>query len=389
MTHSRLAAALVAGLSLPALAACTSNSNSGDAVDGRAISVTSSDDACDLSAETAPSGRLVFKVKNTGSKVTEFYLYAADGKRIVGEAENIGPGLSRALVVNAGAGTYVPTCKPGMTGSGIRKALTVTASGDESNATGAAQRQIEDANTAYQEYVEDQSTQLLAGTKAFVAAYKAGDDARARTLYPSVRVHWERIEPVAESFGDLDPRMDAREADLEEGQKWTGWHRLEKDLWPPADQEYAALTKAERARYADQLMADTQTLHGRIGTLTFTVDQIGNGAKSLLDEVATGKVTGEEEIWSHTDLYDFSANIDGARVAFEGLRPVLRVKEPALEKHIARRFATLETMLDRYRVGAAGFVSYDKLTTEQVKELSDAVNALSEPLSHLTAAVTL
>ena len=206
-------------------------------------------------------------------------------------------------------------------------------------------------------------------------------------------MHWERIEPVAESFGDLDPRMDAREADLEAGQKWTGWHRIEKDLWPPrpgtGDQPYTALTQPERASYAGRLLADTETLHGRIGKLTFTVDQIGNGAKSLLDEVATGKVTGEEEIWSHTDLYDFQANIDGARVAFEGLRPVLKQKDPALESEIAARFTALESLLDRYRVGADGFVSYEKLDTTQVKQLSDAVNALSEPLSHLTAAVTL
>ncbi|QWZ08265.1 cupredoxin domain-containing protein [Nocardioides panacis] len=390
MKNRRLAAALVAGVSLPALAACTDNSSSSsDATDGRTIAVTSSSDACDLSSDTAPSGRLVFTIKNTGQEVTEFYLYAADGKRIVAEVENIGPGLSRTLVVNADAATYVPACKPGMKGTGIRSELTVTESGGSGKASAAVQEQVDQANAAYREYVEDESGQLLAGTRRFVAAYTSGDDARARTLYPTVRVHWERIEPVAESFGDLDPKMDAREADLEAGQKWTGWHRIEKDLWPPSDQPYTALTKAERATYADQLLADTETLHGRIGKLTFTVDQIGNGAKSLLDEVATGKVTGEEEIWSHTDLYDFQANIDGARVAFEGLRPVLKQKDPALESEIADRFTALESMLAQYRVGADGFVSYEKLDTTQVKQLSDAVNALSEPLSKLTAAVTL
>jgi len=387
--HPRLVAALVAGVSLPALAACTDNSSSSDQGDGRTLNVTSSDDACDLSADSAPSGRLVFKVRNTGSKVTEFYLYAADGKRIVGEAENIGPGLSRSLVVSAPAGKYVPACKPGMTGKGIRSTFTVTDSGKKSNASAAVQQQVDDATTQYHEYVEDQSEQLLDGTKRFVAAYRAGDDAKARALYPTARVHWERIEPVAESFGDLDPKMDAREADLEAGQQWTGWHRLEKDLWPPRKAAYTPLTKAQRATYAGRLLADTETLHGRIEKLTFTVDQIGNGAKSLLDEVATGKVTGEEEVWSHTDLYDFQANIDGARVAFEGLRPVLAQKDPALERQLAQRFTALERMLDRYRVGSTGFVSYDKLSDTEVKALSDAVNALSEPLSHLTAAVTL
>ena len=130
MKHPRLVAALAAVVSLPALAACTDNGSSSDQGGKRTVNVTSSDDACDLSTDTAPSGRLVFKVKNTGSKVTEFYLYAADGKRIVGEAENIGPGLSRSLVVNATAGKYVPTYKPGMTGSGIRGTFTVSESGE-------------------------------------------------------------------------------------------------------------------------------------------------------------------------------------------------------------------------------------------------------------------
>jgi iron uptake system component EfeO len=389
--HSRLVAALVAGVSLPALAACTDNSSSADKGDARTISVTSSDDSCELSTDQAPSGNLVYKIKNAGSKVTEFYLYGEDGLRIVGEVENVGPGLSRDLVINVPAGTYVPACKPGMTGKGIRSEFTVTKSDDQAAASGATQKQVELANEQYQAYVADQSQELLAGTKEFVAAYKAGNHAQARKLYAPVRVHWERIEPVAESFGDLDPKMDAREADLEQGQKWTGWHRIEKDLWPPAksDEPYTPLTKAERATYADQLLSDTVTLDGRIAKLSFTVDQIGNGAKSLLDEVATGKVTGEEEIWSHTDLYDFQANVDGARVAFEGLRPVLQVKEPALEKQIEQRFADLQALLDEHRVGDEDFVTYDTLTRDQVKQLSDAVNALSEPLSKLTAAVTL
>jgi iron uptake system component EfeO len=390
MTHPRLAAALVAALALPALAACTDNSSSSSSSKGgdRTISVTSTDDACKLSTDKAPSGNLVYKVKNDGSKVTEFYLYGEDGLRIVGEVENVGPGLSRNLVLNVPAGKYVPACKPGMTGKGIRSDFTVTESGEQSKVSGASQQQIDTANQQYKSYVEDQSAQLLAGTEAFVAAYKAGDDDKARALYAPTRVHWERIEPVAESFGTLDPKMDLREADLEEGQRWTGWHRIEKDLWPPKGTSYKPLTKQERATYADNLLANTKILDAKVQKLSFTVDQIGNGAKSLLDEVATGKVTGEEEAWSHTDLYDFQANVDGARVAFEGLRPVLSQKDPTLEKQIQQRFDELQKLLDQYKRGP-GYVSYTELSKAQIKELSDAVNALSEPLSKLTAAVTL
>jgi iron uptake system component EfeO len=378
----------VAAVALPALAACTDNTTTKASGSDRTITVTSTDDGCDLSSDRAPAGNLVYKIRNQGSKVTEFYLYGKDGLRIVGEVENVGPGLSRDLVVNVPAGDYVPACKPGMAGNGIRSDFTVTGSGKAGAVAGASRQQIDTANAQYKSYVEDQSQQLLAGTKAFVAAYRAGDDAKARALYAPTRVHWERIEPVAESFGDLDPKMDLREADLEQGQRWTGWHRLEKDLWPPKGHGYHALSARQRATYADDLLANTKTLDARVQKLSFTVDQIGNGAKSLLDEVATGKVTGEEEIWSHTDLYDFQANVDGARVAFEGLLPVLSQKDPVLAKQIQQRFSELQKLLDRHRRGS-GFVGYDRLSQPQVKQLSDAVNALSEPLSRLTAAVTL
>jgi iron uptake system component EfeO len=390
--HLRVTAALVGALAVPALAACTDNTTARGGGDPRTITVTAGDNSCDLSADRAPSGNLVYKVTNRGAKVTEFYLYAEDGRRIVGEVENVGPGLSRDLVLNVPSGTYVPACKPGMVGRGIRGTFTVTGSGSGSGqkagTSGATQQQIDRATARYHRYVQKQAEDLLAGTRRFVAAYTAGDDAEARSLYAPTRVHWERIEPVAESFGDLDPRMDLRQADLEQGQSWTGWHRIEKDLWPPRS-GYTALTSKQRATYGDRLLADTLTLVKRVKKLGFTVDQIGNGAKSLLDEVAKSKVTGEEEAWSHTDLYDFAANVDGARAGFEDLEPILARKDATLKDQIEQRFTDLQQVLDRHRSGPHGFVGYTTLSQAQVRQLSDAVNALSEPLSKLTAAVTL
>jgi iron uptake system component EfeO len=352
------------------------------------INVESSADACQLTSTKAPSGNVVFKVKNTGAEVTEFYVYAEDGLRIVGEIENVGPGLSRDLVLRAAPGTYITACKPGMTGKGIRSEFTVTDSGKSTAIKGVDQATIDAATSQYAAYVRDQSQQLVAETTKFTDAYQAGQADDARQLFPHARVFWERIETVAESFGDLDPKMDLREADLEEGQKWTGWHRIEKDLWPPAS-GYKAMSPAERATYADDLLANTKVLDERVQGLEYTVDQIGNGSKGLLDEVASGKITGEEDIWSHTDLYDFQANVDGARVGFEGLKPLLEVKDPALAKQIESAFDALQRLLDKYKQGEDDFVSYDKVTPAQRKELSDAVNALAEPLAKMTGAITL
>ncbi len=380
--------AVLTAIAVVGLAGCTQNSpNEASSTRGGddALAVVSTDSECRVSASEAGSGSLVFNVRNDGSKVTEFYLLGEDGLRIVGEVENIGPGLTRELVVKAAPGSYFTACKPGMVGAGIRAAFTVTDSGADLTPTGADKELVDAANVQYAAYVKDQAEQLKEQTEKFAALYIAGKDDDARALYAPARVHWERIETVAESFGDLDPRMDLREADLEPGQKWTGWHVMEKDLWPPAT-GYAKLTNGERKAIADQLVADTNELYARTRPMTFTADQIGNGAKGLLDEVATGKVTGEEEAWSHTDLWDFQANVDGARVAWEGLRPLLKKKNAELDTQIATRFEQLQGLLDQHKEGD-GFVTYDKLTKQQVKALSDAVNALSEPLSKLTAAV--
>lgn len=376
-------------LSLPLLSACTDNApraGTDDATaDTRAVTVQASDTGCQVSAATAPSGTLTFSVTNAGTKVNEFYLLGADGLRILGEVENIGPGLSRDLVLSTPPGSYFTACKPGMVGDGIRAPFAVSDSGvaltnEDDKAL------VATANKNYQAYVKDQTEQLVTMTDEFVAAYLAGDDDKAREIYPRARVHWERIEPVAESFGDLDPKTDLREADLEPGQKWTGWHRIEKDLWPARAKNYTPLTPAGRKVYATDLVKNIATLNKEVRTVTFTADQIANGSRGLLDEVATSKVTGEEETWSRTDLYDFQANVDGARVGFEGLRPLLQKKNPELDTQIDARFTALQKLLDQHRSGD-GFVSYDDLTKADVKALSNAVNALAEPLSKLTAAV--
>jgi iron uptake system component EfeO len=261
---------------------------------------------------------------------------------------------------------------------GDRGAVTLTA---------AQSARVDEAAAEYADYVRAETDLLLAGTARFVAAYKKGDDDRARSLYAPTRMHWEAIEPVAETFGDLDPRTDAREADLAEGEQWAGWHLIEKDLWPAAaGAGYQPLSDADRTEYADRLLTDLTTLKGEVADADYTGEQIANGAKELLDEVANGKVTGEEEYWSHTDLYDFQANVDGARKSFDVLTPVVTETDPDLAETLTTRFTELQDLLDRHRDGD-GFVSYTDLTDDEVKALSDAVNALSEPLATLAAAV--
>jgi iron uptake system component EfeO len=395
--RTTVVAAALAALVLPLVAACVPNDTSTPGASGSAgaLTVTSTDTTCDVSATEADSGTVRFSVTNAGDDVTEFYLLGDDGLRVVAEVENVGPGLSRDLIAQVKPGTYYTACKPGMVGDGIRAEFTVNDSGAEVGPTGDTADQLKAAEASYVAYVKDQVGALISGTQAFADAYTAGDDEKAKELYADTRAHWERIEPVAESFGDLDPKLDLREADVEAGDPWTGWHLVEKDLWQPAPDAnggvtYVPLTQEQRTAAAADIVANTQQLVDEVNAPDFTFEafQIANGAKELLDEVATGKVTGEEEIWSHTDLWDFQANVDGARVGYEVLADVVEAKDPDLADTLATRFEELDTLLAAQGSMDTGFTYYDKLTDAQVKQLAAAVDALSEPLSQLTATVT-
>jgi len=348
------------------------------------VDVLSGPESCLPNAKAAPAGALIFRVRNIGMDVAEFYVRRTSDDSIVTEVENIPPKLTRDLVVQLDAGDYYVTCVPKMRGEGYHASFTMLPNAAEV-ANKADDAGLLEASAGYADYVREQSQQLLDKTQRFVTAVKSGQLATARDIYPDARAHWERIEPVAESFGDLDPKLDLREADLETGQEWTGWHLLEKYLWPPAS-GYRALTPKQVDHYADDLLVNTRDLATRVADFGFKPFQMANGAKELLDEVATGKVTGEEEIWSGTDLWDFQANVEGALQVFTLLKPVVQVRDPALAGELDRRFAEVFDLLAKQRSGD-GFRSYSELSKAQVRELAIAVDALAEPISRLAVAV--
>ena len=374
-----IATAALAGLALTSCQSkepekTDSNSKSGPSE----VTVTASDTACDLSGTEGATGANTFVITNNGTKVTEFYVYG-EGERVMGEVENISPGLQRKLIVQLGEpGTYQTACKPGMVGDGIRGDFKVTGDSVKIDEAG----KFKEASQSYKRYVNSQTDALIAATQIFVDAVKKGDINAAKAQFPIARTYYERIEPVAESFpNDLDPRIDLREADLEPGQKWTGFHRLEKDLWVTGLQP-------DSNAMADQLMADVKELDNGVKAPTWTIDstQIAGGAQGLLDEVASSKITGEEDTFSHTDLWDFKANVDGSQTAVASVRPILDERNADLGKKVDQRFAEVDALLEKYRQGD-GFVFYDKVTEPQRQELSRAIDALSKEVSQVQGVI--
>src|SRR3954464_5966643 len=256
--RKRLSLVGLTGLTALTLAACGGGDSSSGSSDAPSddIAVAASDEACDVATSELDAGVHQFTVTNSGSKVTEFYVYA-DGDRVMGEVENIAPGVARELRVELPAGDYEAACKPGMVGDGVRSALKVTGEA----ATLDDDETLAQAGTDYQRYVQSQTGALVEQTTKFVTAVKGGDVEGAKALFPVARTYWERIEPVAESFGDLDPIIDGREGDQAEGEDFTGFHRLEQALWQTGD-------VSDMGPYADQLLSNVQEIASKSNDVT-------------------------------------------------------------------------------------------------------------------------
>lgn len=365
------------------------------------LDVTSTDTTCDISPMKAETGKVGFKITNSGSKVTEFYVY--EGSRVLGEVENIAPGVSGKLTVELPKpGTYAVACKPGMVGSGIRKEITVT--GDEKEKS-EAPADVESAKQRYLASVRTEIANLERATAEFVGAVKAGDQDKARALFGSTRQYYEKVEPVAESFSDLDPKIDMRWDDTGDGaEDFTGFHRIERFLWPPkpdqigdaegkvtaADAAHAKKvdTPEAIAKVADQLLTDVRALKTEVDKPDFNFDTqlFVNGPKALIDEVAKTKIAGEEDRYSHTDLWDFAANVEGSQRLIGELQPIIEKKDPALMAEITKQFEAISASIDKLR-SPDGYVSYDTVDEATRKALSAQIDALSSTLSKVPAAV--
>jgi iron uptake system component EfeO len=342
------------------------------AAGAKAVEVKLTDAGCDPATMKLAAGRTTFKVTNAGTgRVSE--LEVLSGQRILGEKENLVAGLSGSFTLDLEPGEYTMSCPGGTTA-----ATGVVTVGGKAIAS-AADPRLQAAVAGYQRYVSTQAQELVKRVRPFVDAVKAGDVEKAKEQFAAARVPYETIEPVAESFGTLDPDIDARVNDVEKGQTWTGFHRIEQALWEKHS------TKG-LGPVADKLLADVQTLQAKTRTLTYKPDELANGANGLLDEVASSKISGEEDRYSHTDLSDFEANISGSQTTFGLLAPALRAKDAKLADDIDARFQAVTQELARLKQGDA-FPSYETVDDAERIRLADLVARLARPLAQISNAL--
>lgn len=335
-----------------------------------AIPVTVSDTGCTPNTLTAATGPLTFEVTNASTRVLEWEIL--EGVMIVAEREKILPGFKQTLNVTLKAGDYAMTCGLLSNPKGVISVTGAQAAGplDPMALVGPV--------AEYKVWIKAEVDALVTGTTAFTDSIKAGDVEKAKALYAPTRFNYERIEPVAELFSDLDGSMDARADDWELREKdpgFSGFHKLEYDLFVTGNLKGSGPV-------ADKLLADAKDLQGRIMGLTVPPATMVGGAAALIEEVAGSKISGEEDRYSHTDLSDFAANIEGAQKILDLLTPLIIPRDPDLLARTNANLAEVTAVLNTYRAGDSS-KPYTDLTEADRKALAARITALAEDLAQV------
>jgi iron uptake system component EfeO len=328
------------------------------------------------------TGQINFNVanKNAGA-VSEAELRTKDLSHILGEQENLTPGLSGGFALVVQPGHYVINC-PGAS----QQHANFTVTGKAKAVSAQTKSQLTTAASGYSTYVNQQVTGLVTSTQALCAAINSGNLSQAEQLYPLARVFYERIEPVAEVWGTLDTAIDGRidnpvtnPADL------TGFHRIEEIMW--AD---GTLTGA--SQFCSQLVTNEQDLQKLVSTATYNAVTMASGATDLINEAGTAKINGEEERYSNTDFVVFQANVDGAMEVFSLLQPYLKQADPSLVAQINQQHNAVEKAIAPYKATPGydntGYVEYSQVLDPQRRALSVKVQAFAEALSKMSGQVS-
>ena len=391
-------AAVAAALILSSCSTSTSggtNTDTASVVGGASqvrVSLTegASGDTCSLSSAVAKAGPVTFTIKDVSSTAVSEVELLSD-ERILGEKENLAPGLAAvSFTVTLTGGKYQLYCP------GAKKELqTFTVTGKHVASSDNVSVAFQQGIAGYAKYVTQEVGNMITSTDALKTAVDSGDLTASQKAYALARPYYERIESDVDGFvlpghkatdnaGNLDYLIDMRASNLDPKVGWHGFHAVERDLFQ--GKKITASTKS----LAAELDTNVNRLDALTKSITYKPEDLANGAADLLEEASTTKISGEEEQYSHIDIVDLAANVEGAQQAFAYLQPGLTLIDPTLTKTIVTQFATVNTLLDKYKDDGAlgGYVSYTAaIKAADGAAFSAAVQPLQANLATLAAKV--
>lgn len=331
---------------------------------------------CEPNALEVPAGPARFRIVNRSDRAVEWEIL--DGVLVVEERENIAPGLSQVINATLAPGDYAITCGLLSNPRGTLKVLP-TAASEAASKAGPTLTQFVGPLSEYRVYLNQQSRLLLQGISTLQEALAAGDLSQAKAAYAAARLPYQRLAATAQRFAELDNRLNARADYYEQRERdpaFGGFHRIEQGL-------FAAGSTAGLAPVAARLQQDATALRDALLGQSLPPEQLSGNAARLLHNLASTRISGEEERYSQLVLPGFAANLEGTRKVIELLRPLLSKGHQDLQQRLDGQVQALaEALGDQQR-------SYASLTDADRDHIAKAAQALGDSLDHVAPALGL
>lgn len=331
---------------------------------------------CAPNALEVPAGPARFRIVNRSDRAVEWEIL--EGVLVVEERENIAPGLSQVINATLAPGDYAITCGLLSNPRGTLKVLP-TAASEAASKTGPTLTQFIGPLSEYRVYLNQQGRLLLQGITALQQALAAGDLSQARAAYAAARLPYQRLAATAQRFAELDNRLNARADYYEQREQdpaFGGFHRLEQGL-------FVANSTAGLEPIAARLQQDAAALRDALLGQSLPPEQLSGNAARLLHNLATTRISGEEERYSQLVLPGFAANLDGTRKIIDLLRPLLSKGHQDLQQQLDSQVQAFATALgDQQR-------PYASLSTEERDRIAAAAQALADTLDQVAPALGL
>jgi high-affinity iron transporter len=172
--------------------------------------------------------------------------------------------------------------------------------------------------------------QLAALRTQILGASLAG----AEQAWLSAHLTWLELGQDDEAygaFGKLGGEIDSTAAGKIGGAaspSFTGFHKVERDLWERDDLTAAARDTVTLIALVDQLTP--ATVAADLPATTLGIDSWALRCHEILEDALRDSLSAEDDYGSHTDLASLTADVTATREMLDVLAPLLEPREPAL-----------------------------------------------------------
>jgi iron uptake system component EfeO len=231
------------------------------------------------------------------------------------------------------------------------------------------------AVSGYRAYLAKQTASLATRTAAFSAALQRGDPERAVKLYPTTRLIYSRIAPVADRVRPgLADEIAATQADAP-ASGWAGFHLVEKTLFDTG-------TTEGTQRPGRALAADVAELRNGASGLDLDPSAVAAIAVGLIAKARGDAIDGKEERWSHVDITDIAGNVQGAGAAWKAIRPLVAARNKTLADATQNRYGLALTMVESFKA-RTGYRHHDELGDSEIGAIRETLENFAAQLEKI------